>query len=376
MKLAFAFVAVVGAATAADTTTNSLRASPTNNRRLVTPRIVDGDIVAEPYPYFAEWELGCGATLIHDDILLTAAHCPPDSLMRRVWIGGVDSKKGVARHVVDYMAHPDYVPRGGDDPHDIMVLKLNASALEEMTGTSVATSKAMTGLTPLPYNFDADAPDPGDKLLTMGYGVKNQEDKNGPDQLHEVEVFLVPDEDCVKALNKSLMPEYMICAQNGTNPDGGNADACQGDSGGPLVDETTGTLVGVVSWGYGCGDLGQPGVYTRVSTYAEWIADQVCRLSCHPPAECDPEILHPCATEEPAPPSTGDVAFTVTIVFDSYPEEFAALLTNNDTKEELWFLPYESISNRLSSAEDMLTLKKEFTDLPGGTYHLVRTVLN
>jgi secreted trypsin-like serine protease len=60
----------------------------------------------------------------------------------------------------------------------------------------------------------------------------------------------------------------MLCAAT----DG--ADACKGDSGGPLV-HTWGEprLVGIVSWGIGCAEDGQPGVYTRLdgSHYLDWI---------------------------------------------------------------------------------------------------------
>jgi secreted trypsin-like serine protease len=357
----------------------------TQPRKLVAPRIIDGVTVKNPYTFFAEWEAGCGATLIHDDILLTAAHCISDPLMRRVWIGGTKSRTGVARHVVDDAPHPDYVFTGGDDSNDIKVLKLNASALVDdgisTPGEEIAvlaseskTSKSKTSI--LPINFDPDQPDPGNKLLIMGYGLVSENGKLGPVDLYEAEVFLYSDEDCQKSYNESMhfYPEFMLCAGAPVNVEGGNKDTCQGDSGGPLVDETTGTLVGIVSWGLGCGEYEFPGVYTRISPYVEWIKEQVCRLSCFPPADCDPTMLHPCATEEPAPPSTGEVDFTIKIVFDSYPEEFAALLTNNDTAEDLWFLPYDSISNELSTAEDMLTLEKKFEGLPEGTYHLVRMI--
>ena len=42
-------------------------------------------------------------------------------------------------------------------------------------------------------------------------------------------------------------------------------DACKGDSGGPLI-KTYGepVLVGIVSWGKGCGRANEPGYYVRV----------------------------------------------------------------------------------------------------------------
>lgn len=57
------------------------------------------------------------------------------------------------------------------------------------------------------------------------------------------------------------------------DPDG-EKDSCQGDSGGPLqivLPKTeTAKVVGIVSFGMGCG-IGLPGVYTRVASYVDWI---------------------------------------------------------------------------------------------------------
>ena len=47
------------------------------------------------------------------------------------------------------------------------------------------------------------------------------------------------------------------------------------DSGGPIFSDN-GDVVGIVSWGNGCAEAFQPGVYARVSTYFNWIVDQVC----------------------------------------------------------------------------------------------------
>jgi hypothetical protein len=61
-----------------------------------------------------------------------------------------------------------------------------------------------------------------------------------------------------------------------------------GDSGGPLIFNTAEAddpvakgnpdndrLVGVVSWGYGCGQAGYPGIYTHVPNLRDWILHQL-----------------------------------------------------------------------------------------------------
>lgn len=53
----------------------------------------------------------------------------------------------------------------------------------------------------------------------------------------------------------------------------GKQDSCQGDSGGPLLvpNGDKHEIVGIVSWGVGCGRAGYPGVYTRVTKYLPWL---------------------------------------------------------------------------------------------------------
>ena len=66
--------------------------------------------------------------------------------------------------------------------------------------------------------------------------------------------------------------DKMVCTFKGPL---GVETTCQGDSGGPLVvvqdDQDRYQLAGILSWGIGCSEAHQPGVYSRVSKFLPWI---------------------------------------------------------------------------------------------------------
>uniref|UniRef100_G3NJE0 Plasminogen activator n=1 Tax=Gasterosteus aculeatus TaxID=69293 RepID=G3NJE0_GASAC len=87
-------------------------------------------------------------------------------------------------------------------------------------------------------------------------------------------VRLWPKERCVPdVLSQRTITSNMLCAGDTRGLD----DACKGDSGGPLVCRNNDkmTLMGVISWGDGCGQRDKPGVYTRVTHYIDWIKSKI-----------------------------------------------------------------------------------------------------
>ena len=104
----------------------------------------------------------------------------------------------------------------------------------------------------------------------------SDEELQAPRLLHEVDVEVIDPAECKAVYEGLQVPAFSIgdteiCA---IGPSGGK-DSCFGDSGGPLVvaaDNKRGySQVGIVSWGPQCGNPLFPGVYTRVSSFADWI---------------------------------------------------------------------------------------------------------
>ena len=123
----------------------------------------------------------------------------------------------------------------------------------------------------------------GAKAVVSGWGALAQKKPNAtrirqPDHLQDITVTVTSNDKCGN-YPRDEITDKMMCAHNP------GKDSCQGDSGGPLVTEINGrfTLIGVVSWGYGCALPDYPGVYARVTTVLDWIKKETIGIDmCHP----------------------------------------------------------------------------------------------
>lgn len=103
----------------------------------------------------------------------------------------------------------------------------------------------------------------------LGWGYVSEAGQSSP-ELREGKKPVVADADCTNAYGAPFTPNSMLCA--GYIAQGG-VDACTMDSGGPLLAHRNGSyqIIGLVSWGYGCGRPEYPGVYTDVYDLIQWL---------------------------------------------------------------------------------------------------------
>ena len=290
------------------------------------------------YPFFAYWyRVGCGASVVHDDILLTAAHClthAPDDhhQFRRIELRnkhrGMDD--GLIRTIVHAEIHPGFDDTfAGAPSYDFLILKLDKSVLvEEVTdGREDEHGNPLvepTAVELVQLNRQNNRPSPGEELHAAGFGtvLPKGEDRTNSRVLMDVFLDTLPPKVCQKQYDgfvgrKKMKPDVMFCV--GTED--GSRDTCHGmyivllgtlshtgryhflitdlcfsnlanctlgDSGGPVLDANN-VQVGLVSWGgMVCADKDHAGVAARITTASvvPWIDEQICRFSATPPLAC------------------------------------------------------------------------------------------
>ncbi|MFD0317695.1 serine protease [Streptomyces flavalbus] len=199
----------------------------------------------------------CDGVAVGPTTVLTAAHCLDEEVLSgpveqvrdlKVIAGRTDLRAREGREIAvqDAWVNPDY--DRDSNAGDFAVLSL-AESLPENSAIQMAPA-------------GDPAYEPGTAAVVYGWG-----DTSGTGDyatgLRGARLHVLSDALCERAYPGGGDGEYraesMLCAGEVL----GGRDACQGDSGGPLV--ARGRLVGLVSWGSGCGRSGSPGVYTRVS---------------------------------------------------------------------------------------------------------------
>jgi secreted trypsin-like serine protease len=251
----FLFVAVAPLAAGGDD-------SP-GNRRIVGGRRTS----IEKHPWQVAlritWPSGatylCGGALINGTWIVTAAHCfsgKPNADTALVKVGVTNYiDAGVWLSVKRVVLHNGY--RADVHENDIALIRLNAPS---KSGQSIPLAGTATRLK--------------DAILEVtGWGAISEGGEDSHD-LMEAAVPYVENSACnVPASYNGAVRDTMLCAGRE------GVDSCQGDSGGPLVLRSAEgpILVGVVSFGEGCGRQGKYGVYTRVSSYRAWIQETIGR---------------------------------------------------------------------------------------------------
>ncbi|CAH0559484.1 unnamed protein product [Brassicogethes aeneus] len=247
-------------------------------RPSIDVRILNGEFsstIPGEFPWMAaiyrKNKFKCTGILIHPQVVLTVAHYVMKSFTRDYKVVangetllGLQTDSEHERSVIGVIRHPDFY--SGGLHNDIALVILEKPLVISQFG-------ALINEICLPGGNDQES-FRNNSCIVAGWSNK---DTSVP--LRKVVVPTVPHDICQEKLRKNSklgagfeLHDSFTCA-------GGikNQDACLGDGGSPLMCPINNVfhLVGMVSWGQGCGQTNVPGVYTDVAKFTSWIKQEL-----------------------------------------------------------------------------------------------------
>nr|XP_033958128.1 polyserase-2-like [Pseudochaenichthys georgianus] len=201
----------------------------------------------------------CGGSLVNANWVVSAAHCYKTRVEVQLGEHNLRVTEGKEQYISSsrVIRHPNYNPYNIDN--DIMLIKLSKPATLNQFVKPVALPRSCA---------------PAGTMCTVSGWGSTQSSTADKNKLQCLNIPILSDRDCDNSY-PGMITDAMFCAGYLE----GGKDSCQGDSGGPVV--CNGELQGVVSWGYGCAQKDNPGVYAKVCLFNDWLETTMRLLANH-----------------------------------------------------------------------------------------------
>jgi len=258
----------------------------------INSKIIGGssaDLGDFPYQCFLQIEtsqtvIQCGCSIVATNWVVTSTGCadnasPSDMLVAVGFVSVKELQEGLNGklvNVVRKVEYPGFNNVGRPPKNDITLLKLESELDfdEYVDKLNIPTSDISVG----------------SAAVVSGYGYFIEGVRPSEKILRSANVDVYSNTQCESWLRgydqKFSRLSKHLCAGKSSS---GSAVACSGDGGGPLTKSVNGKtyLYGIFSFIYSCSESQLPGVYTRVSEYADWINRNIDDVKeCSSSSEC------------------------------------------------------------------------------------------